>query len=105
MNILRGVLRMQRLDRNDKRLADVSDVAAGHELDWFVFELKQLKFSSRVTWHLTVQYEGAKEIPDREVPELAGHPSIRRASSSSQTPEKAEIRPQSATTCFNPGYG
>lgn len=39
MSILRGCLRMQRLDRNGNEFAKMPDLVAGHELDWLAFEI------------------------------------------------------------------
>jgi ankyrin repeat protein len=39
MSILRGCLRMQRLDRHANKLADMHDNVPGHELDWLSFEI------------------------------------------------------------------
>ncbi|KAH6984419.1 hypothetical protein BKA56DRAFT_462149, partial [Ilyonectria sp. MPI-CAGE-AT-0026] len=39
MSILRGCLRMQRLDRNGNEFAKMPDLVAGHELDWLAFRI------------------------------------------------------------------
>ena len=59
MSILRGMLRMQRLSRDDNMVGDMPDVVVGHELDWLAFELEQLKCTSRLMWNLTGKYEAA----------------------------------------------
>jgi len=41
MSILRGVLRMKRLQRDDNRLVKISQVVEGHELDWLAFEVSK----------------------------------------------------------------
>ncbi|KAK3298463.1 uncharacterized protein B0H64DRAFT_354020, partial [Chaetomium fimeti] len=41
MSLLRGSLRMQRLDRKGNKLLDMPDTVAGHELDWLAFELRE----------------------------------------------------------------
>jgi len=39
MSFLRGCLRMQRLRKEDNRLADIPDEIVGHELDWLAFDI------------------------------------------------------------------
>ncbi|KAI8686760.1 hypothetical protein NCS56_00337100 [Fusarium sp. Ph1] len=39
MGILRGCLRMQRLDKNSNQLADKLDIVSGHELDWLSYQI------------------------------------------------------------------
>lgn len=39
MSMLRGALRIQRLQNQDNRLAKFPDLVAGHELDWLAYEL------------------------------------------------------------------
>lgn len=41
MSMLRGSLRMQRLDRKGNKLLDKPDAVAGHELDWLAFEIRE----------------------------------------------------------------
>ena len=51
MSTLRGLLRTQRLGRHDNKLAKMSDLVQGHELDWLSFEIAQMK----PLWHITEQ--------------------------------------------------
>ncbi|RSM11413.1 hypothetical protein CEP52_002998 [Fusarium oligoseptatum] len=44
MSILRGCLRMQRLDKNSNQLADKLDIVSGHELDWLSYQIVLQKF-------------------------------------------------------------
>lgn len=39
MSFFRGCLRMQRLRKEDNRLADIPDEIVGHELDWLAFDI------------------------------------------------------------------
>lgn len=39
MSFLRGCLRMQRLRKEDNRLANIPDEIVGHELDWLAFDI------------------------------------------------------------------
>ncbi|OAQ77730.1 ankyrin repeat domain-containing protein 28 protein [Purpureocillium lilacinum] len=39
MSMLRGLLRIQRLGKDDNRLDQMPDMVSGHELDWLAFEL------------------------------------------------------------------
>ncbi|KAJ4862145.1 ankyrin repeats (3 copies) domain-containing protein [Trichoderma breve] len=78
MSILRGILRMKRLDKNNNRLATWQDLATGHELDWLAFDIaeqeltKKLKnntqgtsvekdqsqiFEKKFLWYITGQHE------------------------------------------------
>ncbi|KJZ73149.1 hypothetical protein HIM_07533 [Hirsutella minnesotensis 3608] len=43
MSFLRGLLRMQRLGKNDNELNKMPDLVAGHELDWIAFEIATQK--------------------------------------------------------------
>ncbi|QYS96326.1 ANK_REP_REGION domain-containing protein [Trichoderma simmonsii] len=80
MSILRGILRMKRLDKNNNRLDMWQDLVTGHELDWLAFDIaeqelaKKSKNNSQNTsvekyhsktlengflWYITGQYEEA----------------------------------------------
>ncbi|KAL7905652.1 hypothetical protein GGI35DRAFT_471538 [Trichoderma velutinum] len=80
MSILRGILRMKRLDRNNNRLDMWQDLVTGDELDWLVFDIaeqeliKKLKTNVQNTsvekdewqtsgkkfvWYITGQHEKA----------------------------------------------
>ncbi|KAK0764681.1 hypothetical protein N5P37_002147 [Trichoderma harzianum] len=48
MSILRGILRMKRLDKNNNRLTMWQDVATGHELDWLAFDIAEQEFTKRL---------------------------------------------------------
>lgn len=39
MSILRGYLRMQRLDKKSNQLSDKLDIVSGHELDWLAYQI------------------------------------------------------------------
>ncbi|KAH9238285.1 hypothetical protein K456DRAFT_31810 [Colletotrichum gloeosporioides 23] len=41
MSILRGMLRMQRVTKNDNQLLSKADLVQGHELDWLAVEISQ----------------------------------------------------------------
>lgn len=60
MSILRGLLRMQRLGRDDNRLAKMPDLVVGHELDWLAFEIAWEKSQKGSFWHVTGQHEKAE---------------------------------------------
>ncbi|EHK23321.1 ankyrin repeat protein, partial [Trichoderma virens Gv29-8] len=47
MSILRSILRMDRLDKNDNCLDGRRDLVAGHELDWLAFNIAGLEFQQR----------------------------------------------------------
>ena len=53
MSILRGLLRIQRLNRNDNKLEGMPDMIVGHELDWLAFELAQQESQQGSFWHVT----------------------------------------------------
>ena len=63
MSILRGCLRMKRLDKSDNKLADKPDLVAGYELDWLSFQIAQnfLNYKSSF-WHVTGQHGKVVEI-------------------------------------------
>ncbi|RSL60792.1 hypothetical protein CEP54_006607 [Fusarium duplospermum] len=44
MSILRGCLRLQRLDKNSNQLSDKLDIVSGHELDWLSYQIVLQKF-------------------------------------------------------------
>ncbi|KAK4074085.1 hypothetical protein Trihar35433_3559 [Trichoderma harzianum] len=48
MSILRGILRMKRLDKNNNRLTMWQDVATGHELDWLAFDIAEQELTKRL---------------------------------------------------------
>jgi hypothetical protein len=82
MSILRGFLRMQRLEKDGNELAEMPDLVAGHELDWLAFEIARQDWNkqdekqrdkeeqatnkerSAVIWNITVQHE--KYLPTNE---------------------------------------
>jgi hypothetical protein len=71
MSILRGFLRMQRLNRNDNKLAEMPDMVAGRELDWLAFELvhaeaQDYSIGTRF-WHITGQAEPANVVIPAEM--------------------------------------
>ncbi|KAL6813877.1 hypothetical protein J3E69DRAFT_348063 [Trichoderma sp. SZMC 28015] len=80
MGVLRGILRMKRLGKNNNHLTMWQDLATGHELDWLAFDIaeqeltKKLKADVRDTsfekdqsqtsekkflWYITGQHEKA----------------------------------------------
>ena len=59
MSILRGLLRMQRLGRDDNKLAKVPDLIAGYELDWLAYEIALQEGSKNLFWQVTGDYEEA----------------------------------------------
>lgn len=61
MSILRGCLRMQRLDRNGNEFAKMPDLVAGHELDWLAFRIA----GPWSCWHVTGQ-DGRADDDDEE---------------------------------------
>ncbi|KAM5357790.1 hypothetical protein ACJZ2D_015905 [Fusarium nematophilum] len=62
MSILRGSLRMQRLNRGANKLGDMPDLVVGHELDWLAFELAQQEAQQGSFWHISGQYEKAVDV-------------------------------------------
>ncbi|KAM0261276.1 hypothetical protein ACHAQJ_002307 [Trichoderma viride] len=66
MSVLRGILRMRRLDKNDnliqpeekrkESLAEWSNLVAGHELDWLAFEISDKTSQDKLLWHITGQH-------------------------------------------------
>ncbi|KAH6714364.1 hypothetical protein BKA61DRAFT_673660 [Leptodontidium sp. MPI-SDFR-AT-0119] len=62
MSILRGSLRMQRLNRSANKLGDMPDLVVGHELDWLAFELVQQEAQQGSFWHISGQYEKAVDV-------------------------------------------
>ncbi|RYP47067.1 hypothetical protein DL768_006794 [Monosporascus sp. mg162] len=67
MSILRGLLRVQRLGRNDNKLAEIPDMVSGHELDWLSFEIarQNCQQGPYSYWHITGQHKEAEEIVTR----------------------------------------
>ncbi|KAH7136361.1 hypothetical protein EDB81DRAFT_725201, partial [Dactylonectria macrodidyma] len=61
MSILRGLLRMQRLGRDDNMLAKMPDLVEGHELDWLAFQIALQEPQKGSFWHITGQHEQATE--------------------------------------------
>nr|WNZ75693.1 hypothetical protein [Trichoderma harzianum] len=80
MSILRGILRMKRLDKNNNRLTMWQDLATGHELDWLAFDIAEQElikkskanaqdtffekdqsqiFGKEFLWYITGQHEKA----------------------------------------------
>ncbi|KAL7781395.1 hypothetical protein V8C43DRAFT_327932 [Trichoderma afarasin] len=47
MSILRGILRMKRLDKNNNRLTMWQDLATGHELDWLAFDIAEQELTKK----------------------------------------------------------
>ncbi|KAH7129621.1 hypothetical protein B0J13DRAFT_139833 [Dactylonectria estremocensis] len=62
MSILRGSLRMQRLNRGANKLGDMPDLVVGHELDWLAFELAKQEAQQGSFWHVSGQYEKAVDV-------------------------------------------
>ncbi|KAL2692498.1 hypothetical protein Neosp_002908 [[Neocosmospora] mangrovei] len=56
MSILRGYLRMQRLDKNSNQLAGKLDIVSGHELDWLSYQIVPQEFE----W--TINARSAKSL-------------------------------------------
>ncbi|RFU80781.1 ankyrin repeat [Trichoderma arundinaceum] len=59
MSVLRGALRMRRLDKSDNRLQRWGNLVTGHELDWLAFEIPD-KLSQKRFWCLTGEHDNAK---------------------------------------------
>ncbi|KAL6811660.1 hypothetical protein V8C40DRAFT_270875 [Trichoderma camerunense] len=47
MSILRGMLRMKRLDKNKNRLQTWQDLVTGHELDWLAFDIAEQELTQK----------------------------------------------------------
>lgn len=88
MGVLRGILRMKRLGKNNNHLTMWQDLATGHELDWLAFDIaeqeltKKLKADVRDTsfekdqsqtsekkflWYITGQHEEAIRLENATV--------------------------------------
>ncbi|KAL6692770.1 hypothetical protein J3F84DRAFT_401849 [Trichoderma pleuroticola] len=48
MSILRGILRMKRLDKNNNRLNMWQDLVTGHELDWLAFDIAEQELAKKL---------------------------------------------------------
>ncbi|RYP19245.1 hypothetical protein DL765_003446 [Monosporascus sp. GIB2] len=68
MSFLRGMLRAQRLNKNDNALRDMPDLVAGHELDWLTFELiKRSNPKQEPFWRFYGRYREARERRNDDV--------------------------------------
>ncbi|RYO91954.1 hypothetical protein DL762_001892 [Monosporascus cannonballus] len=68
MSFLRGMLRAQRLNKNDNALRDMPDLVAGHELDWLTFELiKRSSTKQEPFWRFYGRYREARERRNDDV--------------------------------------
>ena len=66
MSLLRGSLRIQRLGRDDNRLADMPDMVVGHELDWLSFEVAREDSKNPPSWHVTGLFKEAEYFDMQE---------------------------------------
>jgi len=64
MSLLRGLLRIKRLGRNDNRLGAMPDLVTGHELDWLASNIVSRKPQEDFFWHVTGHHENAYEVDE-----------------------------------------
>jgi hypothetical protein len=64
MSLLRGLLRIKRLGRNDNKLGEMPDLVAGHELDWLASKIVFQKPDEYISWHVTGHHEKAHEVSE-----------------------------------------
>ena len=91
MSLLRGLLRIKRLGRNDNKLGTMPDLVAGHELDWLASNIVSRKPQEDFFWHITGQYENAYVMGDHKTdsisePNADGNGSMRIRSDSAKQP-------------------
>ncbi|RYP68194.1 hypothetical protein DL771_006794 [Monosporascus sp. 5C6A] len=76
MSFLRGMLRAQRLNKNDNALRDMPDLVARRELDWLTFELVKRSAGKRGSehepyWQFNGRYRTAREQFDNSASQKA----------------------------------
>ncbi|KAF2872568.1 hypothetical protein BDV95DRAFT_519432, partial [Massariosphaeria phaeospora] len=56
MSLLRGLLRIKRLGKDNNALATMPDLVAGHELDWLSPKIVGQKAQNKIYWHSQVEH-------------------------------------------------
>jgi hypothetical protein len=81
MSLLRGLLRIKRLGRQDNELGKMPDLVAGHELDWLASNIVSQNPQEKFFWHITGRYEDACEIDEPSKQHVASAPVSKKSTS------------------------